>query len=353
RKALHRIVASAIEELYIDRIAEHHETLAHHYSQAEDWEKALDYLEKAGDKASAAFANQQAIDYYTRALEACAILGPRTLEQAAGIWEKRGFASFTIGDVPEALRAFGEMVAAARELSDVAMECRALARRGLVELIGHQFDASEPTLRKAMELATDDYGRYLPTLMLALQLLITDRHDEAAPYMAESTEMATKVDDPVAVGFWDEIAVILPSWEGRYEEALRNAREGRLGPDSDDTTDQFTAMANLGGSWGEGLALCGAGRYEDALDKLQHVLVRTERIGEVFYRLRTLNSIGWVYFELGDLDASWEWNTRALAVAQELGMLDPEIDSNAHLNLGDILQARGDLDAAEKEYSGV
>src|SRR5581483_8854329 len=48
-----------------------------------------------------------------------------------------------------------------------------------------------------------------------------------------------------------------------------------------------------------------------------------------------------------------EWNTRALAVAQELGMLDPEIDSNAHLNLGDILQARGDLDAAEKEYSGV
>ena len=48
RKKLHHIVAIAIEELYADRIAEHYETLAHHYSRSEDWEKSLDSLEKGG-----------------------------------------------------------------------------------------------------------------------------------------------------------------------------------------------------------------------------------------------------------------------------------------------------------------
>src|SRR5256886_11094067 len=40
RRALHRLVGTAIEELYADRLAEQYETLAHHYSEGHDWEKA-------------------------------------------------------------------------------------------------------------------------------------------------------------------------------------------------------------------------------------------------------------------------------------------------------------------------
>ncbi len=351
RKAMHRIVATAIEELYDDRIIEHYETLAHHYSKSEDWEKAADYLEKAGDKASATFANTQAIDYYRRALDAFDCLGIGS-ERAAGIWEKVGFTNFTIGKIPDAAEAFERMLEAVREAGDVPLESAALARRGLVELIGHDFDRSEPTLRDAIALAPEPNERYLPTLMLAMQLLITDRHEEAAPYLAEATELAATVDDPVAVGFWNEMAVIIPNWNGEYEEAIRRARESRMGSDTE-SIDQFTAMANLGGTWAEALALCGAGRYEEALEKLHYVLARCERIGDVFYRLRSLNTIGWVYLELGDLDRGWEWNARALEVAVELGLLDPEIDSNAHLNLGDVLVARGDLEGAEEQFKKV
>src|SRR4029079_2949307 len=142
-------------------------------------------------------------------------------------------------------------------------------------------------------------------------------------------------------------------WEGRYAEAIHQAHEGRMGTDSDEAIDQFTAMANLGGTWAEGLAFCGAGRYEEAITTLEYVVARTERIGDVFYRLRALNSLGWVYIELGDLDRGWQWNARALDVARELDAIDPEIDSNAHLNLGDILFARGDLEGAEARYKMV
>ena len=47
RKALHRTIGRAIEELYADRLAEHYETLAHHFSRGEDWERALGYYDRS------------------------------------------------------------------------------------------------------------------------------------------------------------------------------------------------------------------------------------------------------------------------------------------------------------------
>ena len=100
RKALHSIVAAAIEELYTDRLTEHYEALAHHYYEGQEWERALDYLVKAGDKVAAAYANQDALDYYARALEVCDRLGDSALETAASVARSRAFVNFTIGDFP-------------------------------------------------------------------------------------------------------------------------------------------------------------------------------------------------------------------------------------------------------------
>ena len=58
RTALHRTIGLAIEELYADRLAEHYETLAHHFERAEEWERALDYHERAAAKAADSFANR-------------------------------------------------------------------------------------------------------------------------------------------------------------------------------------------------------------------------------------------------------------------------------------------------------
>src|SRR5947207_3079387 len=71
RKELHRAVAAAIEELYAERLAEHYEELAYHYEWGEVWEKALEYLVKAGQKLQQAYANREALTYYNRALVIC------------------------------------------------------------------------------------------------------------------------------------------------------------------------------------------------------------------------------------------------------------------------------------------
>ena len=66
RKELHGLIGRAIEELYADRLPEHYEMLAHHFSHAEDWDRALDYLLKAAEKATQAFGLRQALDLYAR-----------------------------------------------------------------------------------------------------------------------------------------------------------------------------------------------------------------------------------------------------------------------------------------------
>ncbi|WP_421844077.1 ATP-binding protein [Mycobacterium sp.] len=68
RAALHLLVAEAIEELYSARLEEHLEVLAFHYDRSDESERAIRYLELAGDKATKRFALVDARDYYQRAL---------------------------------------------------------------------------------------------------------------------------------------------------------------------------------------------------------------------------------------------------------------------------------------------
>jgi tetratricopeptide (TPR) repeat protein len=53
RKEVHARVGGAIESLYRDRLEEHYEELAAHYGKTDNLEKAVEFLEKAGDKAAA------------------------------------------------------------------------------------------------------------------------------------------------------------------------------------------------------------------------------------------------------------------------------------------------------------
>jgi len=81
RKALHEKTAQAIERLLHERLEEHYDELAHHYSRSGNTEKAIEYLQKAGQQAVRRSANAEAISRFTLALE---LLKPQpdTLERA-------------------------------------------------------------------------------------------------------------------------------------------------------------------------------------------------------------------------------------------------------------------------------
>src|SRR5262249_6998060 len=70
RKALHRAVGEAIEELYQDRLEEHYAELAHHFTQGERGEKAVTYCQQAAARAHDRAAFREAVASFEQALQA-------------------------------------------------------------------------------------------------------------------------------------------------------------------------------------------------------------------------------------------------------------------------------------------
>ena len=79
RRQLHQAVAEWVDQNHSDNLESYFTLLAHHWTQAAEMpdatrnelaiEKAVDYLDKAGEQAMQNYANSEAIQFYTQALE--------------------------------------------------------------------------------------------------------------------------------------------------------------------------------------------------------------------------------------------------------------------------------------------
>jgi tetratricopeptide (TPR) repeat protein len=69
RCLFHERIASGIEFLYQDQLEEYYEQLAYHYTRCNSKGKAMEYLIKAGQKATQRYANDTALDYFQKALD--------------------------------------------------------------------------------------------------------------------------------------------------------------------------------------------------------------------------------------------------------------------------------------------
>ncbi len=87
RRELHQRVAAWYEEVFRDDLEAFYPLLAYHWLKAEDSDRALLYLEKAGVQALRNYANEEAIEFFSQALELVDKKG-LTIESARrGRWE--------------------------------------------------------------------------------------------------------------------------------------------------------------------------------------------------------------------------------------------------------------------------
>lgn len=64
RRKLHKLVAESMELLYKDRIEDFVELIAQQYASSDDFDKAVEWLLRAGKKAKSNYANENALEYY-------------------------------------------------------------------------------------------------------------------------------------------------------------------------------------------------------------------------------------------------------------------------------------------------
>jgi class 3 adenylate cyclase/tetratricopeptide (TPR) repeat protein len=347
RRALHRIVGAAIEELYADRLPEQYETLAYHYEQGEDWAKALTFLMKAGEKARLAYANQDAISFFDRAAEAARRIGAADTERDATF--RRGGVRFTIGELGPALEDFALVARQAREAGDHEREVLALAERGFAQTANHEFEEAEGTLREALAIAG---AHGLEAGYVARAYLMELFSDWGR--LRERDEQFAATDGIGGAGYPGARAVremhvpFAAYWDGYYDVAISGHKTAA--PVYEAAPDVFM---RLGALWCSALAVAHHGRYEEALSTFAYVFTEGTRCGDFMFPMRTLNCIGWIYGDIENHERALEQNLLSVEAALAVDLPDPEVEMNARLNAADNLLALGRLDEADEQLRHV
>ncbi len=350
RKELHLLIARAIEELYTDRLAEQYEMLAHHFSRAEEWAKALEYLLKGADKAAKAFATREAINLYDQALEAVDHLGAQVeLKIIMAIHQAKANLYFILSDFARSRAESESMLLLARRAADRVGEGVALSEMGFAAHWTHDFERALAESQAAIKIAEETDAEVVmgrARLTLGMVYGVTGRLEEAAREFESVVTVSGRAGDIFRQSFALNFRGFVKNWAGDYAEALRLQKEAL----------QIAQQHNflfplLQGLFFRGVTLTGIGHYDEALATMEEGLAIAAKVGDEVNRNRLFNCLGWLYMECGDLERSIELNRSGAAGARKRG--DPETIANPEINLGDIYLVRGDLTLAQEFFDGV
>jgi class 3 adenylate cyclase/tetratricopeptide (TPR) repeat protein len=346
RKEIHRMVAATIEELYSERLAEHYEALADHFTRGEEWTKAFHYHQLAASKAAGAYANQSAVEHCRKALDLVPKLAERLEPDSLRRLEE------TLGAAEHALSNFqaaGEAYLRAADLAD-DVEDRALnlARGSFSLLWAHDFDAAEESAEQALVLGREHDLLVPQTLALVTldERAVVWHGDFSVSLADEALEIAEKSGDAEALAV--ALAQVGQKLEmvGDYRRAIEMVRRS-IQVARSERLEWLAAFP----SWVLGISLTCVGEYDLALKTLREAIDTCERLGDRALKARGLNTLGWCLAEIGaHARASLcnEEGNRLAVEMVELGLVAgaPELHANSAVNLAGNLIALGRPDEA-------
>lgn len=149
RRILHQTIAETMEHQDSTSLNAYLEDLAYHFYQAGIWQKAIDYAQRAGEKALKLYSHRAALDYFTWALEATAHL---SLPPAPRLYQARGRAYEAIGEFEQAQHDYSQALNAARTAQDRTIQWQSTIDLGFL-WAGRDYTRAETWFRQALILA--------------------------------------------------------------------------------------------------------------------------------------------------------------------------------------------------------
>jgi class 3 adenylate cyclase/tetratricopeptide (TPR) repeat protein len=207
RAVLHRRIGEAIESLHAGNLDDQLPALAHHFARASapqaDTVKAVAYAGRAGDRALAQLAHDEAATYYRQALELLEVVEGRQEDQRIHLFTSLGEAQRRAGQP-----AYRETLLMAAALAQKSGDAEALARAALannrgffsvtfrvdlerVAMLNSALDATSPA---------DSPMRARLLANLAAELAFDPDHVRRQVVAREAIAMARRLNDPVTLG---------------------------------------------------------------------------------------------------------------------------------------------------------
>jgi tetratricopeptide (TPR) repeat protein len=314
RQALHALAGRAFEEFHADRLDEVYDRLAHHYSEANDSEKAVCYLSLFAEKAAHGYAHVEAVRALQEALRHAGHL-PEA-ERDRRILElifQLAHSLLPLAHFSETLELLIEYRETMERLRDPAVAGRYffwLAHT--YSYLGNQEEAASNARLSIEEarLAGDTFSEGRAWYVLCRDAFWSGRFCEGIEYGRQAVDLLEKSADP----WWQGQAYWVAGFHhyvlGQFEEAFdrmkwaeaiwRALQDPRLDPSW--STGYFHASL---GEWDLGIEECKGG-LERAQDPLNNAVA--------------LGFLGYGYLEKGDIPPAIEALERAVEPMRKAGM---------------------------------
>ncbi len=337
RPMLHRVVAESIEFLYSDDVMNQAEALAHHYDRARVRDRAMLYAVLAGNRARQRFANQEAIEYYSRALQLA--------QHLSGHESARWQAAMGLGDVEQLVGEYEEAIAfyqaTLQEWGGATAEDRAWAMLKLGQVWDKRGDLHEAEEWLQQALRQLEQVR-IPVLELRAQVYselgwLSLRHGDLTAAQRWLEQGLALVSD---TQFYNVRSSILNRLggiyfnRGQWQQAVTCVEQAlKLREQLGDMVGYARSLNNLG------ILKWSSGDWNGAQADYQRVLELQKVIGEVEGEVQACTNLAVLYMSRGDWEESEKYLQRSLEITQQIG--HPYELAVSHTNLGDLYLAQG------------
>jgi class 3 adenylate cyclase/tetratricopeptide (TPR) repeat protein len=351
RREIHKRVVNAMEKIYADRLGEQVERLADHAERGSVWHKALEYLQRSGDKAYSLYANADAARFFERALIVLEKL-PKTsdnLTQAVDIRFGLRNALLPLGETDRMGRCLDELDPILACLGDRLRSARYAAFRCNHHFfIGQQFRAIEFG-KTGVRLARECDDRILLSesfCRLASSYYALGEYRQAIELLEQSLEFAPdelrqdRYDLPVILSVVSRMWLVFAMVEcGYFSDGMRHSKRAlEIAERAEHPLSEVLGWFSIG------LVLLRKGELEGAVGALERGLDRCDSWSYRLTRPRLASALAVAYARTGRTEQGLKLALAAVSDAEQMHHMADK--PGLLIRLGEVSLIGGQIETA-------
>lgn len=326
RVLLHQLAGEQLQHHYGKRSPQIATQLVVHFEQGRDFPRAIENLLHAGDHAAKLYGYAEAEQHYTHALKLVERLPSESqADNLATLYHKRGTVNHAQGNFTQASEDFTDMLDQARLLESLELQSAALNALTQSLFFSHRLDETVMRAKEALEVAERAGSEKLKVetlFLIGLKHLCYGELKQAKQLLDEVVTTSRKLNHKSCLLAGLSWRACLHFFQSEYAVTVDMTRDAlRMASELRDGFLMLTSFFFLGLSQGN------LGQMSDALGTLNEALEKACRNGDVFWRPRFPNCIGWIYRELYDFESARKHNEEGIEVSRQYHVLEAEANS--------------------------
>ncbi|MEP6636859.1 MAG: hypothetical protein ABJB97_09055, partial [Acidobacteriota bacterium] len=338
---LHRQAGEQLAQHYGKRAPQIATQLALHFERGRDFARAVEFLIHAGDHATTLYANAEAAEHFSRALNLAEKLpGEAQAETMVTLYGKRGSTNMALSRFGESVEDYISVLKHLEAFDSPEKKSAGLSALAMTLFFSHRLEEMEARADEAIAAAkrAGSETLRLDTMgLMALKHLCYGELALARPILDDVIKSARAINHKSALVTGLTWRGCLYFFQTEYERAIEYELEARqLASKLRDGFLLLTSMFFIGLSKGN------LGHMSEAIATLEEAIQMAGRNGDRFWFPRMPNCIGWMHRELQDFEGALKHDQEGLRVARQYHVLEAEANSLINLSIDHTYEGKAE-----------